>query len=374
MRVKAVAGFVGVMGVVFVAAAMLAQGCGGSSPASCAVGKESCPCTPGGACDPGLTCASMKCVNLGTVDGGGTAGATGTAGGTAGGGGAGTAGASGGTAEAACANYGAVCQKINDCAPLVVKVGYGTVDKCIARSKLSCMDAFKAPDSGATAATIATCVAAIPAATCEDVIYRTLTACAIKGGRTNGSACGTAEQCMSGHCTNSDVMCGVCADYVGAGSACAVDEDCTPGLVCGGDLHCVTPAVAGSICNDNQPCKVGLYCRNGSCVNGAETPGATCEPTLAVSCDILKGIYCDATLGKCANLGFAPNGDPCGSVSGKLVVCAEGECIKTALTDAQGLCGSLAGDGAACDATTACEAPARCVAGHCKLPSSAACL
>src|SRR5450432_3202216 len=145
MRVKAVAGFVGVMGVVFVAAAMLAQGCGGGSAASCAVGKESCPCTPGGACDPGLTCASMKCVNLGTVDGGGTAGATGTAGGTAGGGGA---GASGGTAEAACANYGAVCQKINDCAPLVVKVGYGTVDKCIARSKLSCMDAFKAPDSG----------------------------------------------------------------------------------------------------------------------------------------------------------------------------------------------------------------------------------
>jgi len=41
-------------------------GSGGSSTTGpCEEGSESCPCTPGGACDPGLECLSNLCVDLG---------------------------------------------------------------------------------------------------------------------------------------------------------------------------------------------------------------------------------------------------------------------------------------------------------------------
>jgi hypothetical protein len=364
MRMKAPAGFVvGFLGMVVVGVGVLSQGCGGGGGKSCDVGSESCPCTSGNICNSGLTCVSKTCVNLS-----GGAGSDGGAGGTTG-----TAGTSG-SIDTACASFDAICQKLNTCAPALVKFNYGTVDECVKRFKISCLDASKAPDSGLTAATISACAAALPAATCEDAIYRKVTACEVKGGRSNGMACGTNEQCSTGHCAQADQACGVCAAFVGAGAACSVDEDCEPGLLCSNDSHCVVPGTAGGVCNTNQPCRLGLYCRNGSCVNGAETPGTTCEPTLTASCDLLKGIYCDSTVGKCANLGFAANGDPCGLVAAKFVSCAAGECIYPTADATQGVCGALAGDGAACDATTLCESPARCLSGHCKLPSSSACL
>jgi hypothetical protein len=61
------------------------SGCGGDD---CRVGSESCACTAGGACDPGLSCASMRCVKLGGSTG--SAGSTGSmmgSGGSTGGGG-----------------------------------------------------------------------------------------------------------------------------------------------------------------------------------------------------------------------------------------------------------------------------------------------
>ena len=67
-----------------------------------------------------------------------------------------------------------------------MKLLYGTVDRCSARFAISCKDAVKAPDSGLTATTIAACMAALPGASCDDVIYRKVTACAIKGTRGNG--------------------------------------------------------------------------------------------------------------------------------------------------------------------------------------------
>ena len=40
------------------------QGC--NTEEACTIGSEGCDCTVGGACDPGLTCLSMICVNAGT--------------------------------------------------------------------------------------------------------------------------------------------------------------------------------------------------------------------------------------------------------------------------------------------------------------------
>lgn len=382
MRAKAAIGLVvgAIGGVLILTATFATPGCGGSS-SSCAVGSEGCSCTAGGTCDTGLSCLSKRCVNAGATAGTSGGGSTGTAGtggsvGSAGtGGSTGSAGTGGSTtAEAMCNTFTAYCDKINECAPLVVKLSYGSVEECRTRFAIQCKDAVKAPDSGLTANALAACGTALATATCEDVLYRKVAACNIVGGRSNGMACGTGAQCSSTYCAQSNAACGVCAALVGAGSACMVDDDCLAGLVCGNDAHCVTPAAAGSICNDNQPCIYGTYCRNGSCANGATAAGATCEGALATSCNILKGVYCDSTVAKCANIAFAANGDPCGIVSAKFTYCSKGTCIYADAVSTQGICGALAADGATCDATTFCEAPAICSSGKCKLPSSAACL
>ena len=45
--------------------AYLGTACPAPTADQCDVGTEGCECTPGGACDPGLTCASNTCVDLG---------------------------------------------------------------------------------------------------------------------------------------------------------------------------------------------------------------------------------------------------------------------------------------------------------------------
>jgi hypothetical protein len=78
--------------------ALVACGDGGGAVA-CDVGSESCPCTAGGACDPGLVCLSDTCVVAAATGSGGAsgvAGATGTAGATGAAGNTGAAGSTGG--------------------------------------------------------------------------------------------------------------------------------------------------------------------------------------------------------------------------------------------------------------------------------------
>lgn len=360
MRAKAAGVFVvGVLGLVVAASGFVAQGCGGGgSSSSCTVASEGCPCTAGGSCDTGLTCLSNVCVNTG--------GGAGT-----GGGGAGTGG--GQTAEQMCSSFAGYCAKLNECAPALVKLSYGTVDECSARFAISCKDAVKAPDSGLTATAIAGCMAALPGATCDDVIYRKVAACAIKGTRSNGMACGTDEQCTTGYCAQSDNACGVCSAFVAAGATCQVTDDCQPGLECSSAGRCIVPGGAGMTCSETQTCRYGHFCEAGSCVLTAETAGATCNADLLSSCNVLKGRYCNGS-GVCANIGFAENGDPCGIVAAKFVTCSKGECIYPSAIATEGVCKALAADGATCDATTTCELPAVCISGKCKLPSSAACL
>lgn len=73
--------------------------CGGSNGQSCAQGTERCPCYGNSTCNPGLTCASNTCVNLGGA-GGGSGSGGGSGGSSRGGtGGTNTAGA-GGTSTA----------------------------------------------------------------------------------------------------------------------------------------------------------------------------------------------------------------------------------------------------------------------------------
>jgi hypothetical protein len=387
-----------------VVAALFAQGCGGSSPAACQAGKERCACTPSGGCDTGLTCASKICVSVGGPGGSGGAGPAGATGGAgaggaagvgsggaggsgqagAGGSGGGSAGAGGGAAgagtstdaNAACASFDVYCQRLNDCVPLLVTLAYGDVPGCTARFRIACVDAFKAPDTGMTAASISTCAAALPGATCEDIIYRNIPACQPKGKRANGAACGANGQCMSGYCAQGTGACGVCATLVAAGGSCLSGDDCQATLECGADGHCVTPGIAGALCDDNHPCRYGYYCTGtGSCATVKTTAGAGCVET--GSCDILKGVFCNGTV--CAKIMTAQGGEPCGVVNmTSVAACFAGECASgTDVNTTEGTCALLAGDGEPCGPAATppvdCESPSRCINGRCALPSSSSC-
>lgn len=50
--------------LVFSLAALCGLACPAPAAEECDVGTEGCACTPGGSCDPGLTCASQTCVAL----------------------------------------------------------------------------------------------------------------------------------------------------------------------------------------------------------------------------------------------------------------------------------------------------------------------
>ncbi|MDB4983384.1 MAG: hypothetical protein JWM82_4136 [Myxococcales bacterium] len=358
MRIKGTAGLVvGVLGLVVVGAGVLAQGCGGGSSSKCDVGSESCPCTSGGICNSGLSCVSKTCVNLSGTDGG----AGGTTGST--------------DPDVACADVSKYCQKYNECAPLLLKIIYGSLDACSARLKLSCKDGFSAPKSGLTAANIAACSAALPAASCSDVVYRKVAACQYKGTTDNGGACGTGEQCKSGYCAQGTNACGVCADLLKAGNTCDEDSACEPGLICSDDGHCVLPSAGGTACSTNQPCTYGYYCSPGNtCAVATNDPGGACNDP--GSCNGFLSLFCSA--GSCKSIIFANAGSTCGAVGSDLVYCSGSDCNNPDATATTGVCAARAKDGEVCGDTTAngrsCQTPALCVSGHCKLPSSAACL
>src|SRR5260221_12282884 len=85
--------------------------------AQCSVGSEGCACTPGGACDPGLSCLSKFCVD---PNGGGS--------GSGGGNGNGSGGASGSTPDSGgpmyvptnCSGTNTCCTSTADCGTIIM--------------------------------------------------------------------------------------------------------------------------------------------------------------------------------------------------------------------------------------------------------------
>lgn len=351
-------GFVATVAV----SSVFSPGCG-SEDDSCAVGKESCACTSGGACDVGLVCASSRCVRLGgSQDGGASDGAVGSPD---------TNMSLPEAPERACDNLGKLCEKLNACAPAGLQIAYGDLATCTARLKLDCIDGAKAPNTGLTFASAQSCISALATASCEDLLYRNIAACDFKGTRANGMGCGTDDQCQTGRCAKTAAVCGVCAALVKAGNKCGEDEDCEAGLVCSDDDVCVLPAAPGGACTDTQPCQLGYYCANNKCVAQASAPGADCDND--EGCDFTKGLFCRTELGKCQNLGFAKSGDTCGFISGSFAVCSAGATCSLSEGQLQGVCAAAAKDGEPCSDTTPCLEPARCVGGRCQLNNSSTC-
>ncbi|MEZ4225332.1 MAG: hypothetical protein R3B13_30555 [Polyangiaceae bacterium] len=144
---------------------------------ACAVGTESCECTAGGACDPGLSCLSNICVNTG---GGGSSGA----GGTGGSGAQGQGGAAG-------APVASTCSSSAECTSAEICVLSATGGRCLLGSNKACGNAGPSGE-----------------ACYQGKAYD------LQPGKIEGPVCSTNEDCLTagGHLT------GVCADVSGDGS------------------------------------------------------------------------------------------------------------------------------------------------------------
>jgi hypothetical protein len=142
-----------------------------------------------------------------------------------------------------------------------------------------------------------------------------------------GDTCGAPNEpsCAKGfYCDrtvpDAGVGMGVCRARKTSGG-CSLDSDCATGLRCiGTPTMCTTPRAVGQAC----------------------TPGAR-------ECDLWS--HCSAD-GKCTSAGAAI-GQPCGTVGGELVPCAQGGyCDVAALAGTAGTCQALKHDGDACTGAT----------------------
>ncbi len=298
------------------------------------------------------------------------------------------------TADMACATSAMQrCLKLQSCSASDLARRFGDLATCVARDKLTCVEALAAPMTGNNPTAILACSAAIGAESCTDFFSKVPpTACTTQHGPQTGS-CSFAAQCTSGFCgLATGALCGTCAPQPQAGDSCA-------SIGCGQDLNCIAttmlcqaPVASGGACSRDLPCADGFTCvgstvtppANGTCMAEIATAGGTCDPRhkTGADCSIDGGLTCNTTTNMCVTQPLVTAGMTCGLANGVITRCeAAATCVvPTGMTT--GACVAPAADGAACDSAAGptCFAPARCVptatggtAGTCQLPGSMTC-
>ena len=327
-----------------------------------------------------LSCAALVPLGISGCDGGdddnGTDGGGGTGGGGAGGGG-GTGGGGASTCSSLATEY---CRKIDECLPFFTQVLFGDVGACAERVKLGCDNDLAAPGSGLSTGNISGCVNAVRGASCGDLLNRKVTACEFKGTRANGAACGSGSQCVSGYCKISgSTQCGTCSAQAAEGGFCDTDdEECQAGLVCNLGGVCTAPGAAGAPCDEDRPCAFELYCRieTGTVGTCAAQLGAGAACMDSDSCNLGRGLFCNAGASRCQAIGVASAGNACGAVNGGFVVCSNGGTCQVSGLNDTGVCSATAGDGQACGTAAsdmACRGPAQCISSTCRIPDARTC-
>lgn len=341
-----------------------------------ACGGEDVSITSGSGSGSSSSSASSSSTSSGGGAGGGGQGGAGQGGAGQGGSGGSNAGA----LKEACGAFGkALCAKINECAPFLITVVYGDIAACEARASLGCEASADAPGVAATPADLKACVAAFPAAACNDALGNNLPdACQLAPGMLkDGAACGDDLQCESTYCKEAmNSSCGTCAPEVQAGAACVENADCAKGLVCPASSKvCTAPGTMGDACDVNKVCQPLLACRGGTCqapLKLGDACDAQVQQTLP-ECDVAHGDYCDFLSSKCVKLPTAKAGQDCGVVGASFVLCVAGStCSASGLM--KGTCIAPIADGGACDvANPKCTTPAQCIGGVCAIEDPAAC-
>jgi hypothetical protein len=276
------------------------------------------------------------------------------------------------TTEQGCSQEAkALCDALDGCAAILVKLAYGDKTVCISRAVLSCTTDQSVPGITRTPGDLVSCAEALATASCADLEAGTYpTACAIKPGTViNGAACGADGQCASTYCAKTDA-CGVCGPREAAGGDCKVDGGCQMGLACA-NKKCVAPAGPGGDCNlPNQPCRGDLYCSPTTSKCAAKVGvGGSCADS-SDACDPAKGAACINKL--CATVNVAKGGEACGAVPKAICVGGFEPCSNLL----NGICANPANDGEACGAAASgkkCIPPATCEMGLCRLPSATNC-
>jgi hypothetical protein len=294
------------------------------------------------------------------------------------------------TVASGCDHAAALCTKLSECAPFLVKAVYGDATTCADRLTRVCTEQSLSAGSGMTQTSILSCEAALSAATCNDVFANNVPACAFRGTLADGATCGDGSQCSSGFCSHGGNLCGVCASKGAAGASCSSgsNDECQTGLVCSSGKICAQPAVVGGTCDDTaQPCLTGSFCTT------AKTCALTVEagkPCPGPYLNIGDGTYCPGkdTAAKpqnSAQIGTAVKGEPCGFALGTgapPTLCAPGGVAAcTLLPDGvqllgvptKGMCAALIEDGFTCTATSICQPGAQCISGICRIPSGRYC-
>jgi hypothetical protein len=309
--------------------------------------------------------------------GGGTDASTGDASGPV----SGEAGASegGGAADAgnadrACADYvAAFCGRYKACSNYWFLRQYGDDATCQARNLIGCAGQFAARGTTWTPAGLEACVAAIPTASCQELIMlnRLPAACTpAPGTLAMGESCAVDAQCQGQVCLFGGFgSCGTCQTVSPVNSICVDSSECAAGTVCAGSSSpgsCTTYAAEGGSCN-GVPCAPWLLCQNGVC-GKPEGVGGTCssDPNALDPCDNFGGILCDSTMMKCVAPVPDPTNQSCagGSICSASYSCAtDGSCIPPIKE----------GDDCAVLSGPSCLAPSRCDNGICTLPDPARC-
>ena len=290
-----------------------------------------------------------------------------------------------------CDHAAALCAKLGECAPFLLKAAYGDATTCADRLSQACTAQSVSSGSGMTEANILACEAGLATAQCKDVFANNVPACTFHGTLADGATCGDNSQCASGFCSHSTNLCGVCAGKGAAGAPCASgsNDECQTGLVCSSGKICAQPAVVGGACDDTtQPCLTGSFCTSAkTCALTAEA-GKACPGAYL---NIGDGTLC---FGKdsptspqtSTQIGTATAGQPCGlapSTGSPPTLCAPGSVAACTLVSGgiqlfgiptKGICTAPIQDGFTCTSTDICQPGAQCIAGTCQIPSGRYCM
>jgi hypothetical protein len=290
----------------------------------------------------------------------------------------------------------AVCAELQQCAPPLLAGAYGDSATCISRTSIACENGLALKNTSDTADEAEKCSKAYASLSCNDFLDNNPPAACTHttpGKIADGSACGTAGQCVSGVCQiNGQTGCGTCIEPVAAMQPCKETSDCQSGLLCALSSQtaavCIAPVASGATCSNTAPiipCQSGLLCNMGKCQ--APLPAnAACTPA-APLCDAQNGFWCTPVGTRCVPILYAAMGQPCGydKTTGDLTACSgSGFCGNVSMSTGLGTCTAPAADGAACDTANGplCLPPAFCditsgvdggTAGTCTLVNPSTC-
>ncbi len=232
----------------------------------------------------------------------------------------------------------------------------GDLGGCLAYTAL-CPDYYFNADSARTVAGLVSCLPAMKARTCTDVVMGIFPACYVYGRRPSGAGCAYPSQCESGLC--------------GQPAACAT---------------CGTGGLSnGSTCTTTSQCQTGSYCQGGKCADAGAimhaSEGQPCDlnGTPAVGC--VGDLICHATSPpSTAGICTAPPGagQPCALAGFSGNVCSAGNTCSnvtggTCLTSVDAGTSPPPQPGTACSTQNTCQTPLLCKSGACEPLGSASC-